>query len=456
MIKFTIYLMLFIPMAVGAQCWSKVCTDSYNSMGLKSNGTIFAWGYNEFGQLGQGDTIDRGIPTQVGTDADWKEIAMGDATMFAIKTDGTLWGWGYNFEGYLGDGTKINRKTPLKISTDNKWTKVTAKGGTAMAIKSDGTIWAWGLNAGGFGNGSIFKDTNKIINIGSQNWLELSAGDAYSFGIKNDNSLWVSGANIYSQLGDNTSTSKYTYFNHPFLSSIKNTFTSNGFGNFAIKTDGSLYAWGGNNFGSLGVNSLNVREKKPIQVGTSKWKFIGHFLAHTLGIQEDGSLWGWGNNDSNQISSSAIAESRVPIQIGTDKNWKMTAIGVFHSLALKEDGSLYAWGGNNYGQLGVPDGKLRTSPTLIACPKADIIDPKTALGIQLYPNPSTTHILIEIKDATIHDVPYQIIDAMGKVSSSGVVTHENDKIDVAQLPRGLYSIVFNINDTHVSKTVMLK
>ena len=132
-----------------AQCWQSISCGVAHSMAIKVDGTLWAWGFNVLGQLGDGTTINKNIPTPIGTATNWQTVSAQRYYTMAIKTDGTLWAWGVNSNGQLGDGTNINKNIPTQIGTATNWQKINSAGFHNLALKTDGTLWAWGLN--GFG-----------------------------------------------------------------------------------------------------------------------------------------------------------------------------------------------------------------------------------------------------------------------------------------------------------------
>jgi len=124
----------------------QIAAGGAHSLGLKSDGTLWAWGRNDYGQLGDGTTTERHSPVQVGTDTDWVSIAATEYHSLGLKSDGTLWAWGWNGFGQLGDGTTTERHSPVQVGTDTDWVSIAARGAHSLALKSDGTLWAWGLN----------------------------------------------------------------------------------------------------------------------------------------------------------------------------------------------------------------------------------------------------------------------------------------------------------------------
>jgi hypothetical protein len=157
--------------------WSKIESGDNYSIAIKNDGTLWAWGNNSYGQLGDGTIIERHSPTQIGTDKNWNQIDCGGSFTVAIKTDGTLWAWGNNNNGQLGDGTNSNRTTPIQIGNDSNWIQISCSYSHTLAIKNDGTLWAWGNNEyGQLGDGTI-TPRKSPVQIGSgTNWSKVACG----------------------------------------------------------------------------------------------------------------------------------------------------------------------------------------------------------------------------------------------------------------------------------------
>ena len=163
------------------------------------------------GQLGDGTTIGKYSPVQIGTDSDWVSIAAGYAYTVALKSDGTLWAWGRNDNGQLGDGTTTSRLSPVRIGADNNWISIVAGAAHTIALKSDGTLWSWGRNMyGELGDGTT-TERHSSVQIGAGgNWVSIAAGGYHSISAKSDGTLWAWGYNAYGQLGDGTTTDRYS------------------------------------------------------------------------------------------------------------------------------------------------------------------------------------------------------------------------------------------------------
>jgi alpha-tubulin suppressor-like RCC1 family protein len=302
------------PTQIGSSTnWSKIGVGGFfedtaaPAAAIKTDGTLWAWGRNDYGQLGQGDTTARSSPTQVGALTNWSNISVSDNKIFAIKNDGTLWGWGAAFVGALGLNNTTNYSSPKQIGTNTNWSKIwLADGGNAVAaIKTDGTLWTWG--DGSFGmtgqNGTTSRSSPTQVGSGT-NWRDLPTNG---------------------QSG-------------PFMG--------------AIKTDGTLWTWGRNSDNQLG-SGRTTNQSNPTQQGVgTNWSKIGLGYGHGLGIKTDGTLWGWGNNSRNQLTNS-MGSYAVITQIGTSTTWAEVGTSQYATIGLKTDGTIWAWGRSSSGHLGL-------------------------------------------------------------------------------------------------------
>jgi len=267
---------------------------------------MWGWGSNYWGQVGDGTTVAKVTPVQVGTATNWHGMNSGDSHTIAIQSNGTIWGWGFNNYGQLGDGTTTYHTNPVLIGTDNDWAAVFAGGSSSMAIKANGTLWAWGQNnLGQLGDGTLVDKPNPV-QIGTDNkWVSVGISDDHVVG---------------------------------------------------LKTDGTLWAWGNNYKGDLGDGTL-ISESAPQQIGTdNKWIGFLSGTAFTVAEKSDGTLWACGHNAEGELGIGSTTDQLTLVQIGTDNDWILqTATGgdrVLHALALKSNGTLWGWGDNFYGALG--------------------------------------------------------------------------------------------------------
>jgi alpha-tubulin suppressor-like RCC1 family protein len=347
--------------------WMAIAASSWlHSIALKSDGTLWAWGDNSSGQLGDGTFTNRSTPVRVGTDTNWVAITAGYYRHnLALKSDGTLWAWGDNWDGQLGDGTTADRTTPVRVGTDTNWTAITAGWEYTIALKSDGTLWAWGDNySGQLGDGTTVNRTTPVRVGTDTNWVAIEAGGVHTVALKSDGTLWAWGDNYFGQLGDGTTITRTTPVQ--IGTDTKWVAISAGWDDtIALKSDGTLWAWGFNDCGQLGDGSTTNRTT-PVQIGTdTKWKAIAAGGYHTIALKSDGTLWAWGGNWDGQLGNGSTPNLTTPVQIGTDTKWSAIAAGGWHTMALKSDGTLWTWGDNEDGQLGDGTTTNRTTPVQI-------------------------------------------------------------------------------------------
>jgi alpha-tubulin suppressor-like RCC1 family protein len=195
--------------------WKIVSLGNAFTLATKTDGTLWAWGFNASGQLGLTTLTNRSSPTQVGTDTTWDTVAATASSSIAVKTDGTLWGWGYNQRGSVGDNTIISRSSPVQIGADTTWKSV-AGGGTnatnteyVSAIKTDNTLWAWGLNSSGQIGDNTVVNRSSPVQIGTDtNWSKVVCNGAHVAALKTDGTLWAWGLGTNGVIGNNSTLSR--------------------------------------------------------------------------------------------------------------------------------------------------------------------------------------------------------------------------------------------------------
>lgn len=349
----------FIASAAIEQKWQQVSGGYSFTVAIKSDGSLWAWGYNSSGQLGSGDNVDSDIPQKIGNDTNWQSIAAGDRHVLATKTDGTLWTWGENTFGQLGLNSRtLQFTTPQQVFTDTDWQKVTGGNTHSLAMKSNGTLGAWGSRSSGkLGDGNTSNGLSRFpVQVGSDdNWLNVSASQAHTLAVKTDGTLWAWGDNGNGQLGDGSESDTY---NPVQIGTDTNWLdvSAGSFNSLGLKSDGTLWAWGSNFFGALGLGEDTSKRLIPHRIGLDNdWQSMVASFAHVLAIKTDGSLWSWGDNNDGQLGNGTIGDEVFPEQVGSERNWQhvSTSLSSGHSLAIKLDGSLWAWGNNEDGQLGI-------------------------------------------------------------------------------------------------------
>ena len=320
---------------------------------------MWAWGYGNGGQLGDGTTITKSSPVQIGSLTTWASIASGAGANYALKTDGTLWAWGSNNAGGLGQGNTTDRSSPVQIGALTTWAKVDASGWNnyAKAIKTDGTLWAWGNNSYGYlGDGTNINKSSPIQIGALTDWTTtIAAGASHTLAIKTDGTLWTWGLNYYGRLGLGNTTNRSSPVQ---IGSLTNWLKVSAGYDFsaAIKTDGTLWLWGRGVAGKLGLGNV-TNYSSPKQVGSlTNWSNIVIGQNHSAAIKTNGTLWTWGYTGKGQLGQGDTIDKYSPVQVGALTDWSILCQDSFDSMAaIKTDGTLWTWGWNLFATLGLGD-----------------------------------------------------------------------------------------------------
>jgi alpha-tubulin suppressor-like RCC1 family protein len=351
------------PSTAFAQPVTKVAAGNFHSLFLKSDGSLWAMGYNVSGQLGDGTFNNTNLPEQIVV-SNVTAIAAGGVHSLFLKSDGSLWTMGANNSGQLGDGTFNNTNRPEQIVASNV-TAIAAGAGHSLFLKSDGSLWAMGYNvAGQLGDGT-YNRTNLPEQIMASNVTAIAAGGYHSLFLKSDGSLWAMGQNINGQLGDGTYATVYPYgtnFPEQIVASNVTAIAAGGFFSLFLKSDGSLWAMGDNQYGQLGDGTFNTTNQ-PEQVVASNVTAITTGGFFSLFFEGDGSLWAMGYNHYGELGDGTFRNTNQPELIMTSgvttiaaasqgQSWLGGPLYYEHGLFVKNDGSLWAMGYNHYGELG--------------------------------------------------------------------------------------------------------
>ena len=328
--------------------WIDVSSGYQATMAIRSDGTLWVWGRGTQGQIGDNTIVSKSSPVQTITfGTNWKQAFANErAFSGGIKTDGTLWMWGDNSTGGLGDNTITHRSSPVQtVAFGTNWKQVCGSSLTgnqfAVATKTDGTLWCWGFNTSGqLGDNTIIKKSSPVQTVAfGTNWKQVDCGAAHTAAIKTDSTLWSWGLNTSGQLGDNTRTSRSSPVQTIAGGTNWKQVACGSSHTAAIKTDGTLWTWGNNYQGQLGHNTSSTQPRSsPVQTiayGTN-WKQVSGGTNHTAAIKTDGTLWCWGLNTSGQLGDNTTVKQSSPVQtIAGGTNWKKVDCGLTHTAAIK-------------------------------------------------------------------------------------------------------------------------
>ena len=329
------------------------------------NGVLqgWSWGYNSLGQLAQNNTTKRSSPIQI--PGSWDRI---QGTL-GIKSDGTAWGWGYGPRGQTGQNNQTNYSSPIQIGAETTWSFIGMSPAQSYGLKTDGTLWTWGLNEKGcLGLNQNDVHRSSPTQVPGTTWASINIGDVDSQGhalaTKTDGTLWSWGYGDSGDLGQNNRTARSSPVQLPgttWSTAYTAISVTAAGGSYAIKTDGTLWAWGSNN-ANLGQNfPANGHRSSPTQVGTdTTWRSI-HGQQSAPGVRQafatktDGSMWSWGSGTGGGLGQGNNTPYNSPKQIGTDTNWSSQTYGINSKgggIFVKTDGTLWSWGYNGGGYLG--------------------------------------------------------------------------------------------------------
>ncbi len=340
-----------------APAWGKVPVRHPQAA---ASGTEWSWGYNGLGALGNGTTANSAVPVRVSglTGLDRVVgIAGGRYSGYAVRADGTAWSWGYNAYGQLGNGSTINSTVPVQISG---LTQVAALAGGAIngyALRRDGTVWAWGYNnLGQLGNGTTVNSTVPVRVAGLNRIIAIAGGGLSGYALRGDGTVWAWGYNDEGQLGDGTTIDRATPVRVSGLTGVRAIAGAQESG-YALGWDGTVRAWGENSAGQLGDGTTT---SSPVPVLVHSLTEVTGLTASSEGntgyaLRRDGTAWAWGLGNTGQLGNGDDENAVLPVQVsGSTGLTGVTAIsaGSFSGYATRWDGTVWAWGSNYYGQLG--------------------------------------------------------------------------------------------------------
>jgi len=340
---------------------------------LQNEGTVWTWGLNNSGQLGNGNNENSLVPVPYAVLESVKAVSAGISHTAALKTNGTVWTWGSNDKGQLGNGSSVSYSaSPVQVSDISQIIEISSGGNHNLALKTDGSVWAWGKNdsyqlgLGHFYGTSYLSIPKQVVGPEETGYLtdviRVSAGYDFSLALRKDGSVWAWGSNCWGQLGTGNTVSSFYPVKINTLSDIKGI-SAGGSGiagthAMAVKSDGSVWTWGANNKGQLG-DGTNTDRYLPVKVkGENGNGFLANIRKiaaggnHCLALDADGNVWAWGDNTYGQLGNGTYNDSVYPVKVTGLPEIIMIAAGQKHSIAIDKNGNLWVWGQNISGQIG--------------------------------------------------------------------------------------------------------
>jgi alpha-tubulin suppressor-like RCC1 family protein len=332
---------------------------------IKPDATLWCWGPNSQGELGNGTTVDSSTPLQVSPGTTWMSVGAGLAHTCGVQTNGTLWCWGGNFGLQLGTPAlpfSAISTTPRQIGTDSNWASVTSGDENSCAVRTDGTLWCWGGNAGrqtSPENENGVPSPNQYMAQPGNTWISMSSGTE-TCGIQSDGTLWCWGNGSIGNGEDGIDPTPVQVGSGTYLSvSVDNDYTS-----CAVATDHTLWCWGSTPY-LLGTTPMgNVL--LPAQIDSAQdWSTVAVGGAFICGTKMDHTVWCAGGNAVGELGNGGTTASPTFVQAGTEQDWAVVVAGISSACAESTTGQVSCWGDDGLGTLG--DGAaIDTTPTQVA------------------------------------------------------------------------------------------
>lgn len=360
---------------VSLEVQPQIAVNGFHSVFVDNAGTVWTWGDNRFGQLGNGQ-LDNNIATSNSTPVQLSglpaiaSVAIGGSHTLALTTDGQVWAWGHNADNTLGVTTDDTiQTTPVLIAGLDHITAIAAGDGHGLALRSDGAVWTWGINTDGqtglpqTGNHPFPEEITVVTDV-----IAIAAGDAHSLLLRADGTVWATGLNNFGQLGDGTTESRsefaeVTNLEHIVAIDAGETYS------LALDAYGDIWGFGNATLGQLGPNNSEaITSPQRIMVSTSgqPYRAISAGGSHVMALDDAGLVWSWGYNGFGQLGyETNDLISAQPQLIPLQDTISGISAGDNHSAVFSTKGNIWIWGDNQFGQLGDGTFEARFAPQLV-------------------------------------------------------------------------------------------
>lgn len=400
----------------------QISSAAYLSLGLASDGTVWAWGDSRSGQLGNGQTSNTSRPAQVYGLSGVKAVGNGYYTAYALMGDGTVRAWGVGGSGQIGDGMEEDRSFPTAVSGLRDITAIaTGSGFHELAVDKDGRVWGWGNND----SGQLGEDPDVVwqqdlpeLVDGISDAKAVATGGSFSLALTNDGEVWAWGWNKQGQLGSGTSDEmRWTPERISGLPPI--VAIGAGYNNgVALDADGNVWGWGQNTNGAIGDGTYSER-RAPVKIsGIDHVASIAAGYYHTLALKTDGTVWSWGLNNYNQLGDGTDVKKNAPVQVPGLPAMAALSAGPFYNHAVDRYGNGWAWGSNSFGSFGDGTTTSRSTPVPTLA-RFDLSAPETVGGSLTATGTATDGVALSWTKASDNLTPSSEIKYIPYLSRTG-------------------------------------
>ena len=423
---------------INAQCWNVIAAGYNTSYGIKSDGSLWSWGRNDAGQLGNNTITNSSTPVQIGNNNEWAYLSTNGFTTVGIKADHTLWAWGRDSDNLI-PGASGNQLAPVQIINGTLFNDVSVGWNFCIAVDTTGKLWYWGGNLG----------INPYI-MSNDTWDVISAGQYHFLAVKSDSTLWGYGSNTFGQLGNGTNTN---------LTTLTQIGTENNWGyiktsyshTLAFKMNNTVWSWGSNANGEL-ADGTTISKNSPVQIGIgTNWNSF-YAYGNTASVSTDfwkpysilvdvnGNVYGAGQYNYGTVSNLTLIPGVSNIQYADG--------GRQHRLFVSNDNVLYGWKSNNEGQLANTFTTYLDNSTIISCPSLST-QSFTSQKITFSPNPTTSQINFseEISELEVYDVAGKKVKWF---------ENANTTFNVEDLEKGIYFLKGKTSAQHIFTEKLVK
>ncbi len=331
------------------------------------NGTVYAWGHNSLGQLGNGSRQAQLMPTVISIPSAVDALSGGGEFAIALDEAGVVLGWGDNYFGQLGNNSSEDQLTPLALVSPRSYRAIAAGKDHALAVASDGTVWSWGNGSSGqLGDGTLEGKAAPTQVSGISNVIKVAAGRKFSLAVDQDGRLWAWGLNQSSQIGSDEPDQVSVPVQLPLEGELVQTVSAGATHGLVLTQSGFVYTWGGNGRGELGDATGVSRPVLQRVEGLSDIIAISAGQYHCLALSNTGVVYSWGANDAGQLGDGSHEDRLVPVAVTLPAAALDVAAGMNHSAVVLQDGRIFTFGDNQRGQLGVTTPASSAQPLEVA------------------------------------------------------------------------------------------